>query len=860
MDRLNESFSDDFEHAIERGKANKQCVKEMQQWCKHFRIEMKSSGLYAQMSGLPIGLHEISCPYTACQPSASNLPWICSDFLIKACDGCEYHEPNGDDSWGQKIISDHKERVRLRAEEEKKRVEEVDRLRSELRAQSQSIGSASELQSQRIAVFLEEMFSDNSAVQDEAVARLKQAAQVGADLFPESAIDLLINMFHYEEFNKSAIEICAELAGKQTGQSQKFESAALNAIRSKQHPHHATSILVRLEKAANYPLDVECIQRLLLSQYHDVPIGNWGDRKPDYSATTEVLVRSYDANEDSFLDLLRNNLQHDNDELRKHFCGALNLLQQKRPAIVQRILPELMKSLERYEKKDITHGGPSGKIIKVFQWAFRIAPKLIDDFLAEDVERVRPTVQKDIINVYRDQFIDRDLNWHDRRGREETDISEAERIAIGRLLKWIKNDRMEPEVRWKAAEALDIACSYATGAMVKEFDYLLGYYALLCEQQEPPPAPPRILLPGEEDDNATLAGLNIMSRRQHWEFFKRKIVECLEELCKVRPREVFELIFGCLNQPNAQLGEEFRGTVVTLLGELGNTFGLQARALPILMRELMNYGSDWVRAKAINATIEMFNSPPPTNVVDAVLVHLRDPKVVVHQAAIRAIDWRPSWFDASQALEAIKCLAALADACRTHPDELRHICEAAIAMGRRHTGLKKYALALVESVFPTKEEYVDEKITEELVRMTDPSETIAVRVAVHVATFLAMFDRDRLNGSSDREEMIEWLHQLPVQTVTQIADKLLTLAVELAARDFWESWQFASLFAKNGLLGYEQKVLEAIRRSYPAEIKFDDIRQEVTGLIHLSSSNQCLQVGDKQAARKFLLQAAEILK
>jgi hypothetical protein len=859
MGRHDEVFQDNFEHAIEIGKENAVYIDKMRRWCKHFRVEVRSSGLYAQMAQLPIGMHEISCPYTDHHTGSAILRRVCSAFLVSACDGCPHHEPNGDDSWGRQIIDEHKEQVRLRAEADQKRTEEIERLRSELRAQSKSIGEGSPTESQRIAEFLESMFSDSSEEQEASAAKLKQAAQVGADLFPEPAIDLLTKMFHNDEFGRAAIEICTELAERLPGNAKKFERAALDAIRNRRYPHEASAIIARIGDAATYPIDVECVKCLLFSQYHDVPIGGWG-YKPDYSATTEVLVRSYDADDHNFLKLLREYLQYNNDEVRKHFCGALNLLQKTRPAIVHRLLPDLMKSLERYEKKDITHGGPSGKIIKVFQWAFHNASEMIDSFLAENMERVRPTVQEDIVHVYRDQFFDRNLDWRERRGRDESNISHPERVAIRRLLTWIKNDALEPEIRNKAAEVLDIACSHATGVMVKEFDYLLGYYALLCEQQEPPPAPPKILLPNQQEEDPALVRMNEVSRKQQWGFLKHNVVKCLEELCKLRPREVFDSVYGCLSNPSAQLGAVFRGTVVSLLGELGSTFGLQARALPILMRELMNYGSAWVRAKAIDAATEMFYSPPPANVVDTIIVHLQDPKVVVHQAAVRAVDRRSGWFDASQSLEAVNCLAALAHAYRTDPYELEHICEAAIAMANRHAALKKYALAIVESVFPTKQEYVDKKIVEELLHMTNPNDKIAARVAIHAATHLAMFDRDRYNGDDDRDGMAEWMHELPTSTVVSVADKLLELAVQLASRDFWESWQFASLFAKNGLLTHEQKTLAAIHASYPSEPKFDDIRRKVTGLINLSASNQCLQVGNEQNAKECLRQAAEGLK
>src|SRR5262245_3100773 len=111
MGRHDEAFQYDFEHADDIGKENVVYMAKMRSWCKHFRVEVRSSRLYAQMAQLPIGMHEISCPYTDHHTGSAVLQRICSAFLVSACDGCPHHEPNGDDSWGRQIIDEHKEQV-----------------------------------------------------------------------------------------------------------------------------------------------------------------------------------------------------------------------------------------------------------------------------------------------------------------------------------------------------------------------------------------------------------------------------------------------------------------------------------------------------------------------------------------------------------------------------------------------------------------------------------------------------------------------------------------------------------------------------------------------------------------------------
>ena len=859
MGRHEESFGHDFERARTLGETNEKYIAGMRQWCKHFSVEMTSSGLYAEMSGLPIGGHEISCPYSERGGMSANLEWMCSSFLINECDDCQHHAPNGDDSWGKEIITKHKDREQVKKEEAAKRKDEIIRLRSELRLQSQSIGEKAHPESRKIVEFLESMFSESHEIRQDAVDKLVQAAQVGADLFSRQVVDILILQMSNQDYDEPAISVCAELAERRGDLGKELRDAALDVIRNGNLQHRAATIVARLGSSVQYPLSTDCIERLLLTQHHDIPIGGWGESKPDYSDSTNLLAHSYDANADSVLDIVRKHLQSDNDYVRKQLCSALYQIQQIRPEIALSILTELLKSLELYEENDITYGNASGRIVHVFQSAFRHAPRQVDRFFADHMERERTAVQEDIVRVYRDQFFDRDVEVGKRRDSKHTDnVSEAEKIAISRLFDWMKTEQLEPEIRHEVVKALELACTYATGEMVKEFDTLLGYYALLCERDDPPPNTPSIVLPGDIEDPA-LAHMKELSRRQHWGFLKQSVVKCLEELCKAKPREVFDLVHGCLVEPNSQIGEDFRGAAIALLGELGSHFDLQQRALPILMRELMNYESAWARAKAIYATIEMFYSQPPTDVVDTILIHMQDRKVVVHKAAVRAIDSRPSWFSEMQAFEALKWLTAHANAYLSDPYELEHICEAAMALASRHDGLKRYALALVESVFPAKERHLNKKIAIELRRIIGPQNELAPRVAIHLATFIAMHGRDRYNTYefSDRDRIFKWLFELPCATIALISDQLLTQATKLAKRDFWESWHFASLFANSGLYSHERRVLEVIRDSYPPEPKFDEQREVVTALIALVSFNEHLKLGDEPKAINLLYESKE---
>jgi hypothetical protein len=782
-----------------------------------------------------------------------NLRWIFSDFLVQHCADCPHHAPNGDTSWGQKIIDSHREEVQKREQAAKEEADRISRLRSDLCSKSKDISVEAEPESYRILEFLETVFSENEAERNEASERLKQSAHLGPDLFPDAAINLVLVLSGSDDFSELMLPVCAELAIRRSDLGSRLNQTALDNIEKGLQPELSASVLDALGDAVAYPLGEACIERLLLSQDHHRPIGGWEDGEPDYSHSTAIIVRSFDADPESVQNVIRRELHNQSDYVRVQLCGAIKLIHRERPQIAVNLLDDLVRSLELYEDERLGTETPSGQIIHILQSAFRHSTESVDQFLAESMARVRPTVQEDIVRVYRDQFFDRSVSWEERREhRNRAEVSEPEKVAIQRLLAWAKDDQLEIDIRAHALEALEIACKYATAGVLSHFDSLLGYFAIVSGEERPPDAPPKILLPDQPQD-PQLEQLNEFSRTQQWGIFKQRLQKCLEELCKAKPSEVFDSVCSCLNQPLAHLEDGFKACCVSLLGELGKDYLLRPRVLPLIWRALMDYGSAWVRAKAIHAIVEMFSyssASPPANLVDTIIVHLQDPQVVVHQAALRAVSWRPSWFDERQSVEVLNCLTSHLRAYRDDKYQLDDICDGILSISRRDERLKLSALRMVESIFPTGEELVDSKIAEELIRFCRPSERIAQLVAKDIGTYLRRHDRDRLNyyGHSGRGRMFEWLHELPAARYQRAAEDLLASAKEMAERDAWESCHFASLFAHFRAFRYEQSVLETAANTLPEEPRYESFRASLRQLAMVAAGNVSLQAGDTEAA------------
>lgn len=591
-------------------------------------IERVSEGLYAQITGLPIASHSVGCPQVAGRMQSMNLRWIFSDFLAQHCADCLHHASNGDTSWGQEIINNHRKEGQRREQATMEEADRISRLRSDLRSRSNIISAEAEPESHRILEFLEAVFSEDETERDKGSERLRQSARLGPDLFPDAAIDLVSVLAGSDEFSELILPVCVELANRRSDLVTRLNQMALDNIEKGLHPELSASILDALGDAVSYPLDEGYIGRLLISQNHHRPIGGWEEGEPDYSHSTAIIVRSFDADAESVQNVIRRELKNKSDYLRVQLCGAIKLIQRDRPQIGVNLLKDLVQSLELYEDERLGTETPSGQIIHILQSAFRHSTERVDQFLTESMARVRPTVQEDIIRVYRDQFFDRTVSWEERREhRNRAEVSEPEKAAIQRLLTWAKDDQIEIDIRADALEALEIACEYATAGVLSHFDSLLGYFAIVSGKERPPDAPPKILLPGQPQD-PQLEQLNEFNRTQEWGIFKQRLQKCLEVLCGARPSEVFDSVNGCLNQPFEHLEDGFKACCVSLLGEIGKNYLLRPLVLPLIWRGLMDYGSAWVRAKAIHATVEMFSyssSSPPANLVDTIIVHLQDP-------------------------------------------------------------------------------------------------------------------------------------------------------------------------------------------------------------------------------------------
>ncbi len=859
MLRYEESRKDDYDDAVKLGLDNLECLNGMSSWCRHMRINRESEGLYAQMSGLPIATHIIECPHVQGSIGSMNLRWIFNDFLRNHCDGCPHHVSNGDTSWAEDILESQRKQQAIRNKEVEAEKTRIADLRAKLIEHSKMIANSAPAETKEIVRFVERLFSDQVNDRDEASSRLIESARLAPDLFPGEAVSLLIELATTEDHAAVTLPICIAIGEKATEVRPQLLELAQNNIAARRHVHLSAELLNAVGDEGTFPLSENCVVSLFFDQQHGMHPVAWSRSRLDYSWHLKAIERSYDADPESVLAVLRGWITNDNQQVRVRFLGGLRMLQASRPQVADDLLATLVESLHLYENKDGGSKTPSGQIKKIIASIFARTPKKCDEILAKTFCGARAAVREDIIGIYSEQYR---TSARKRDDSVDGQCQESLLIASERLLSWIKDDTLDLELRVEAADALENACDDFPSETIEKFDTVFGILAMIMSQDAPPDPPPKILIPGEEVD-PRIAGLNEYRIKQNWHILKQRLTNCLQSLGKSLPDRVYETVAGCVGQPSGSVGDELRATCMTMLGTIGKRFEFRAKVLPMMMKGLMNYESTFVRAKTIDATGEMFRHStinPPANVVDVINVHLRDQYNMVHQAAVAIVSRNADWFTDIQAFDAVRALSVHLKVYKSEPFQIDDVCDAILALASRHPELMNFAVRLVNSAVPTGEPIADNKILDQLVWRCPSDSEVSATIASIVGQYLASVPSDRMNGYEyERERMFDWLYNMPPKIYCTVAEVLFSHALQLAKRDPWEVCRFACLFSMHGDFSKEAAVLEEAGLAIPDEPRYESHRKDLLAMASVAFGNASLVVSDTGAANAHFVKASELL-
>ena len=845
------------EEFIELGRKNIECIERMTRWCKHAHVNMVSAGLLAEATDLPIGSHRVSCPHAEHESESMNLPWIVPKFILENCRACKHHRPNGDTSWGEAIIREHEKTQREGEERDQQRAARLQALRDKLRSVARSAASSAQATKRGILELAEGVFAEDSGRREECKGLLTQAATIGPELFPPVVVDLLLEQAVTQEFGTLCLPVCAELADRRVDLTERLRDTAISAVIQNICPEIAAAVLVALGERVPYPLEGKVIIQLIAHQSYYRPVGGWPSGvEPRYPISMGVLLRCYDLAPETVLEPLRTRLEFNDKRTRIDACGVVRELQGARPQAGLQLLPDLVASLELDD--EIYEESADAAACTEIARAFDSNPAAVDDLLTQKIHQTSGELQALLVGPYKRVLDGRLLGTSDESVTEKpSKTPESVERSVERCLDFVKDEMLELQTRIKAAEVVQSGCRQYPNAAQQYFDTLLGVVALASLQTEPPDPPVKIIIPGAVPESPQSAALELLARRQHWDGLKRLLEGCIKEIAKAWPERLMDSVLKCFNSCDSRSQSDFKSSLVRIIGAIGSRYDCQPQVLPSLMKALMDYESVGVRAAGVEATEAMFRysrAPPPSNVLDVLVLHLRDEYVAVHKTATRTLRGEGRHLNEQQAQEALVALRALAQAYRAQPYELDDICDAVLAVSARSRTLRMLGLQIIAGVFPTKENLVDERILEALCGATAPGDDVAIYVARSVAWCLSNYERDRYNTYQyqDRARFFDWLLRIPQPVYDKVQTDLADSAYKLAERDPWEVCHFAALFSRFGDHDIEAEVLRRASGALSGRKSIDTLQRALNRIRRAGMANEQKVAGHPGSASSHL--------
>jgi hypothetical protein len=832
------------------GRKNAETLKRAHGWCKHLKIEMTSAGMLAGMSGLPIGSHDITCDHARGGISGLNLPWILPEFVVQNCRGCPSHSPNGDTEWGERVIAEHEAQVKEANERQAALARQLEEVRASGRKLARDAQGKAEFTVHRVLELTEDLFGEDTQRRSDAAALLQEAARIAPELFHEASVDIILGSAPQPLVADLCLPIAAALAPRRADLADRLIMVAVEAIERRLSIETACEILLRCDCGAARPIPGGVIERVIALQNHIRPFGGWTTRHldchlveipPSYRFSTALLGKAYDQDSEAVLTPLRAAFRDNNKLRRVNACGIVQELLQQRQAIGAALLPEIIDSLNLDD--DPFDESADREACALIRTIFFNEPTPADELLRERFDGQSLETQGLTADVY--QLVLR-TEWNEKEGADRAQFDQAIGLAFRRCLALVQDQTLDLEVRSEFADAIESACRHYPDLAMAEFDTLLGALACLYTQKEAPPPPPRILLPGDASPDPRLQSLEATNRQMIWDQFKSKYHKCLEELASRRPNSAAGRLLNCFAGLDSKTHELLKAEVVSLLGEVGRDREILPQVLPLLWKAFMDYDSVLVRCYGIEAIKRCFESAdcdPPPDIVEALLLHLRDRYVGVHDAAIRTIRWNTNWLAPSQAEDVIQQLAGWAATYRKrNPYKLNDICPPIVYLSRSVPALRFGAIRFIASLLPTGATYVDKDLIELLLRGVKPEENGAICVVPQVAAWLARDRRDPFDYHDGlRNQIHEWLQALPQETFQKTRGALLVAGRSMAKNgEIWSVYHLAATFASLGDFRAEAEVLGIAKAGLPQGRRYDPVIQILGELEEAAKMNEQL--------------------
>jgi len=822
----------DIDDAIDTGRDNSAIRADAEGWCEHLAVETLGISPLGQMAGVPIGPHRLSCQYAQYATGSVVLRHLFRDFLVNNCVGCDHHKPGGRAEFGQACLAAAQEGEAKARKAESERGLQIETLRRELVEMAAQRAETAQPEAASVLRLTADLFEETEL---NATQMLCETCEVASELFEEKVIDLLEVGVSDEVFAAKCLPVLANLARKNPAIRDRIRPRVIESSQLRLPIELISDSLEACLSDDAKEITDQVIDNLVASQDYQHPFGGWADGKePVFSMTVGLLAKLIDLVETRVSTVIEERLEINEKWPRANTCRVVEELSKLRPNFGLRVLPKLIHSLELADDiyEGVSADGSATRAVSellVLKWAEA------EEILRIEMPRLSMEAQSVLVGAYENLFR-RGQTWRD----ETTDGLDDGVVkgAVTRCLELLNDTAQEPAVRRAAAEAIRSACAADVQLALDAFDQLLGCLAMVVEANQPPKATPTIILPGYEEQQRQDEMLRQQDRAREWTRLKQELAQVIEEIGERNPLEVGNALIATIDTATSADHQPLRLATLKLLGRIASHEPeLSIVAIPSLMLCLMDYSSAAVRAVAIDAVKDAFRHSHltlPSNVVDVLVLHLRDQYVMVHQAIVRTFGiWHIQLTD-SQRNEAFTSLFYIWKACAENPGEsffMHDIADALLCVADDNTKMQHVTLSLICDYLPTARVLVDSKLCEMLARKAEPDASISVKVGKALIGCLARHSRDsHRNGRDWREDAADWLSALSNQVWQLVSADFSDCARQASRKDPGEALLFAAVLCEHGEHAEEAEVLMAAAESAEGHSLFHGLSEPLQKL------------------------------
>lgn len=616
---------DIIQQAIEAGQKNLQTMKLIRNWCANAKVvKHGGTGLVEMQTGLPIGNHFIECPHAPASGMAAwDLADTAIDFYDRNCVDCKVRKPVAIPNISGLVAERDKKKTAREAEQARYAQATADRLVAREQQRSGIRQNLTALQS----ATLEQISELDKTRSEVAAAGLVELSELAPETFAPTIVEHLFDTAASGE--RWLVGPSLQALRKLTSDPKRLCDLALRVLRSYNVRHIAAIVEENADKAD--PSLIEGALTALIHLAHPMR-SRFGLGERPREPVTGPLTRLFQAHPDAVKAGIKKLLeQTDPYDVRTAACGVAavaNIDKTEIKLLVRELVSKLARAHFLIQAREGDVNDALDDIRAVITRAFLESPEEVDALIAQYLEGAKDEGSAKLYRIYDSVLRDVRFNRHN---EKLAAIRDAHRLAFKRMVVLATNAKWH-EVESAATSLFHGDPYHLTPLAGEEIGLLLGSAAVLNTKLDE--------LEASKPERAGQSfWLNYTNRRS----YLNNLLDCFVRWsCIAAGRAGTFSVQEVLDFMRAlpERDDVLHGAIIGNFDCLMRSVDTLSQCLPDYYSALVG-SSQLVRSNAATALGGMkrqVRENMPTLVFEAFVALLTDPFVVVHKAAVRALD------------------------------------------------------------------------------------------------------------------------------------------------------------------------------------------------------------------------------